>query len=128
MFLDVHCQKRVFVDSLECQNSCCRMAHGMRKELDNTSYVQMWNLILGIRPSCRLEADFIAWHPTKDDVVEELLREQGGPGSSTRPRGDRPILNMFWKINVPRKKKICAWKMLKEGLPTRQLKKSRHLA
>ena len=34
---------------------------------------------------------------------------------------------MFWKIQVPQKVKICAWKMLKKGLPTRQVKKSKHL-
>lgn len=51
----------------------------------------------------------------------------GGEGSSTRPDGDRPVWRMFWKIDVPQKVKICAWKLLRNGLPTRQVKKHRHL-
>jgi hypothetical protein len=34
---------------------------------------------------------------------------------------------MFWKIKVPQKVKICAWKMLVGGLPTRETKKHKHM-
>ena len=87
--------------------------------------------------SRRLDEDFPTWHFKKDGrftvrsayhlAVMELLEKNGGVAISTRSDGDRPVWHMFWKIDVPQKMKICAWKLLQEGLPTRQVKKARHL-
>ena len=46
---------------------------------------------------------------------------------SSRPNGDRPVWKMFSKIKVPRKIKICAWKLLVGGLPTRETKVKKHM-
>jgi hypothetical protein len=90
--------------------------------------------ILNIRVSPRHDSDFVAWNLEKTGLftvrsayhlgVEEKLRPQGDVSTSSRPSGDRPVWKMFWKIKVPQKVKICAWKMLVGGFTNKGKKKS----
>jgi hypothetical protein len=56
-------------------------------------------------------------------VVSEVLREARGADSSNRPDGVQPI----WS-KVPQKVRICALRLVVQGLPTMQSKHRRHLA
>jgi hypothetical protein len=77
--------------------------------------------------------NFIAWHPEENGlftfksvdalVVSEVLREARGADSSNRPDGVQPI----WS-KVPQKVRICALRLVVQGLPTMQSKHRRHLA
>jgi hypothetical protein len=77
--------------------------------------------------------NFIAWHPEENGlftfksvdalVVSEVLREARGAASSNRPDGVPPI----WS-KVPQKVRICALRLVVQGLPTMQSKHRRHLA
>ena len=89
--------------------------------------------ILKIRMTSRQSEDFLAWGLEKNGIfsvrsayhlgVNEILQHQGG----ALPNGDRPIWKMFWKISVPQKVKIFAWKLLVGGLPTRETKRNKHM-
>jgi hypothetical protein len=53
--------------------------------------------------------------------------EMGDIGSSSSPEGERAIWKKFWKAAVPSKMLVFAWKVIKNGLPTRANRNYRHL-
>uniref|UniRef100_A0ACD5TA56 Uncharacterized protein n=1 Tax=Avena sativa TaxID=4498 RepID=A0ACD5TA56_AVESA len=46
------------------------------------------------------------------------MQEQGGPATSSRPRGERPIWRLIWKCPVPPKVKNLAWRISCNALAT----------
>jgi hypothetical protein len=93
--------------------------------------------IIKIRPSPRLQNEFLAWHPEKSGsftvrsayhlaVSDHILKYAGGAASS-RPDGRRPVWNLVWKSTLPQKMKIFAWKVVTGALATYANMQRRHL-
>jgi hypothetical protein len=53
--------------------------------------------------------------------------EMGTTGSSSSMEGGRQLWKQVWKAEVPSKVRVFAWKVIRNGLPTRANKKHRHL-
>jgi hypothetical protein len=53
--------------------------------------------------------------------------EMGCTGSSNNPEGERAIWKKIRRAEVPSKVRVFAWKVVRNGLPTRLNKKYRHL-
>ena len=51
--------------------------------------------------------------------------EAGSASSSSDPDGSRPAWKKLWKLPVPRKVHIFAWKLIQDGLATKHNKKKR---
>lgn len=80
--------------------------------------------------------DTIAWHYEKTGIfsVRSAYRLATSihlfpdrVGSSSTPDGARKVWKKLWKLNVPPKVRVSAWKVASRGLPARALKKYRHL-
>jgi ribonuclease HI len=86
------------------------------------------DMILKIRTSPRLDADFLAWQPEQNGVFTVrsayrlglAIQQQGHEGgtSSGAPQGDKPVWKKLWKCGVPEKVRIFAWKAVANGLAT----------
>ena len=94
--------------------------------------------IMKIRTSPRQRCDFVSWFPEKRvkftfnsayklATYDHSIAIAGG-ASCSAPNGVRSIWNSVWKLLVPQKMKILAWKVVSDALPTAQCKKYRHLS
>jgi hypothetical protein len=92
--------------------------------------------ILKIRLSARINTDWAAWNFEKSGIfsVRSAYRlamrekyEMVTAGSSKSVEGERCIWKQVWKADVPSKVRVFAWKVIRNGLPTRVNKKCRHL-
>jgi hypothetical protein len=82
------------------------------------------------------QPDSIAWHYEKSGVFSVRsayrlaltralnLEEEG---SSTAPRGDRAVWKKLWNLPIPPKVRNFLWKLVKNGLPTNENRRYRHL-
>ena len=94
--------------------------------------------ILKLRIPWRNEEDMIAWHYEKTGTftvrsayhlgmtLKEL--EAGQASSSANPDGTRPAWKKLWKLPVPHKVRIFAWKLIHGGLATKSNKSKRKMA
>jgi hypothetical protein len=84
--------------------------------------------ILSIKLSARATEDFIAWSGESNDLfsvrsayrlgtlnVQEVYQGQ----ASTEPIGDRRIWDTIWKMDVPHKVRIFAWRAATNSLPVK---------
>jgi hypothetical protein len=93
--------------------------------------------VLRIRPSERIQEDFIAWFYDKSGVfsvksayhlaVQVENRNVNQEGTRSTGDGSRPLYNEVWIANVPTKVKIFAWRLAKDGLATQEHRKKRTL-
>lgn len=101
-------------------------------------YFYPWDVeeILKIKLPRRDTEDVIAWHYEKTGVFSvrsayrlamQLDRELGHQGSSTAPDGERAVWRKLWRLAVPPKVRVFAWKAIQNGLPTRANRHYRHL-
>ena len=90
-----------------------------------------------IRIPWRESDDVVAWHPEKSGCfsVRSAYRlgvdlrdaEEGRGSSSSCPDGRRPVWKKFWKLPIPHKVRIFAWKVIQGGLATKKNKRSIHI-
>lgn len=80
--------------------------------------------------------DWMAWNCEKTGVFTvksgyrlamQLADGAETTGSSVRPDGERCLWTKLWTAQVPSKVRVFAWKVVKNGLPTRANKHRRHL-
>jgi hypothetical protein len=92
--------------------------------------------IMKIKLSPNIDTDWVSWNFEKSGLfsVRSAYRlamrekyEMGVMGSSITPEGERSVWKSIWRANVPSKVRVFAWKMVRNGLPTRLNKKYRHL-
>jgi hypothetical protein len=93
--------------------------------------------ILRIKTSARKPEDFVAWQHESNGCfsvrsayrlgLRLVERDRPAAASSSAPLGDRPIWKKLWKLNVPEKVRIFAWKVLSNGLATEENKRRRHI-
>ncbi|WVZ61314.1 hypothetical protein U9M48_011212, partial [Paspalum notatum var. saurae] len=60
-------------------------------------------------------------------VVLQFATEKGNDASSSSTGTVRPIWKMFWKLPVPQKVKVFAWRAILDGLGTQQKKEQRNI-
>jgi hypothetical protein len=89
-----------------------------------------------IKLSPNINTDWVSWNFEKSGLfsVRSAYRlamrekyEVGVMGSSATPEGQRTVWKSIWRANVPSKVKVFAWKVVRNGLPTRLNKKHWHL-
>lgn len=92
--------------------------------------------ILKIKIPLQERDDWMAWNCEKSGVFTvksayrlamQLAEGAETMGSSTRPDGDRSLWRKLWSARVPSKVRVFAWKVVKNGLPTRANKHRIHL-
>jgi hypothetical protein len=92
--------------------------------------------ILKIKLSPRVFEDWVSWNFEKSGLftVRSAYRlamrdkyEMGFTGPSTGGVGERCIWKKIWRAEIPSKVRVFAWKVVRNGLPTRVNKKHRHL-
>jgi hypothetical protein len=92
--------------------------------------------ILKIKLSPRVSEDWVSWNFEKSGLftVRSAYRlamrdkyEMGFTGPSTRGVGERCIWKKIWRAEIPSKVRVFAWKVDRNGLPTRVNTKHRHL-
>jgi ribonuclease HI len=92
--------------------------------------------ILKIKLSPNIGTDWVSWYFEKSGLfsVRSAYRlamrekyEVGVMASSATPEGERSVWKAIWHANVPSKVKVFAWKVVRNGLPTRLNKKHPHL-
>jgi len=92
-------------------------------------YFHIWDVdeILKIKIPAGDTEDLIAWHYEKSGVfsVRSAYRlalacdqDLGAVGSSLARNGELPIWKKLWKVPVPPKVRIFAWKLINDGMPT----------
>jgi ribosomal protein L32 len=108
------------------------------KEETLTRYFYQFDVdeILKIKLPSGIEEDFVAWHYEKTGCFSVRsayrlsieLRDLDSTGSSTRPDGERPVWKKLWKLPIPQKVKVFAWKLAHNGLANEGNKKARKIA
>ena len=93
--------------------------------------------ILKLHIPWREEEDTIAWHYEKTGTftVRSAYRlgtslkelDAGHSSSSANPDGARPAWKKLWKLPIPHKVRIFAWKLIHGGLATKSNKKKRKI-
>jgi hypothetical protein len=92
--------------------------------------------IMKIKLSPNIDTDWVSWNFEKSGMfsVRSAYRlamrekyEMGTMGSSATPECERTVWKSIWRANIPSKVKVFAWKVVRNGLPTRLNKKYRHL-
>lgn len=85
----------------------------------------------------RSEEDFVAWHYERTGCFSfrsanrlgiDLRDAKAVAGSSARPNGERPIWKKLWKLPIPQKVKVFAWRVAHNGLATQANKIARKIA
>ena len=94
--------------------------------------------ILNLRLPGKDEEDMIAWHYEKTGIfsvrsayhlgVARKEMEMGQVSSSSNTDGARPAWKKLWKIPVPHKVRIFAWKLIHGGIATKCNKKKRKIS
>lgn len=81
-------------------------------------------------------ADWLAWNFEKSGMFTvksayrlafQLKHGSDRTESSSRPEGGRRLWKNIWSAHVPSKVRVFAWKVVRNGLPTRANKHRRHL-
>ncbi|KAM0876387.1 hypothetical protein ACQ4PT_036201 [Festuca glaucescens] len=93
--------------------------------------------ILKIRASPTGQQDFLAWQPEKSGIftvrsayhlaVSGHVEAVAGRAASSRPDGQRPVWRLIWKLPLPEKMKIFAWKIIAGALATNKCMNQHHL-
>jgi hypothetical protein len=55
------------------------------------------------------------------------IHDMGAVGSSSSREGERTIWKKLWRVPTPSKVKVQAWKIVKDGIPTRANRNYRHM-
>jgi hypothetical protein len=111
------------------------------RDWDYNKLVAMFNpadveAIAKIKIPARASEDVLAWHFERTGTFTvrsaynlgmQLKHKQDAQATSSSPNGDRKIWSNIWKVEVPSKVRIFAWKLSKEILPTKENKFKRKL-
>jgi hypothetical protein len=87
------------------------------------------SVILSIKLSPRPVNDFLAWSGEHNGLfsvrsayrigIQPKLLELSGGQSSSDPTGDRKVWDLIWKLNVPPKLRVFAWRAASDSLGVR---------
>jgi hypothetical protein len=84
------------------------------------------NTILNIKLPARATEDFVAWSGESNGIfsvgsayridMQDSLQQLSSGQSSAEPDGDQKIWQLIWKVTVPQKMRVFAWRAATESL------------